>query len=381
VIQGTDKTEPARIMVIDDEAVICDACAQILTDEGYEVVTANNGIAGLEKMKGSKPDVVFVDLKMPGMGGLEVLDRIRGIDKNIVTVVITGYATIESAVDSMKHGALEFLPKPFTPEELAIITWRAVEKHRITVEAERLKNEKEHMRQNFISLVSHELRTPLVAVIQYLEVLSGGILGTMPPEQEKVITRMKIRLNELLLLVNRWLKFARIEETDVRDSFTKFNLKPVIEESLELVKPLAAEKKIELVSSAGADINTVFGDREMIKEVITNIMSNGIKYNHEGGRLSVETMQTADAVIIDITDTGIGIPDEELARVGDEFYRTKREGLAAGSGLGLAIAKKILDIHGGRLEIKSRLDLGSTFSIVLPKAREKNEIVSERSAS
>jgi two-component system sensor histidine kinase/response regulator len=381
MIQGTAKTDPARIMVIDDETVICEACTQILSQEGYQVETANNGSTGLEKARTSKPDVIFVDLKMPGMGGLEVLDRIREIDRNIVAVVITGYATIESAVDSMKHGALEFLPKPFTPEELSIITRRAVEKHRITVEAERLKNEKEHMRQNFISLVSHELRTPLVAVIQYLEVLSGGILGAMPPEQEKVITRMKIRLNELLLLVNRWLKFARIEEMDIRDNFTKFNIRAVIGESLELVKPLAAEKKIELVDSTGADANTVSGDREMIKEVITNIMSNGIKYNREGGRLTVETRQTVDTVIIDITDTGIGIPIEELARVGDEFYRTKREGLAAGSGLGLAIVKKILDIHGGRLEIKSRLDLGSTFSIVLLKTPGNNKTVSERSAS
>ncbi len=378
---GIGRDNTARIMVIDDEEAICDACSKILTCEGYEVTAANNGIDALEKIKGSKPDVVFVDLKMPGMGGLEMIDRTKKIDKNIVTVVITGYATIESAVDSMKHGALEFLPKPFTPEELILITKRAVEKHRITVEAERLKNEKEHMRQNFISLVSHELRTPLVAVMQYLEVLSGGILGTMPTEQERVITRMKIRLNELLLLVNRWLKFARIEETDVRDSFVEFSLRPVIDEALEVVKPLAAEKKLELVNSAVNDLDAVCGDRDMIKEVITNLVSNGIKYNREGGKVTIETRKTSDSVVINITDTGIGIPDEDLARVGEEFYRTKREGLAAGSGLGLAIVKKILDIHGGRLEIKSRLNLGSTFSIVMPKPVKKSGIVSERSLS
>lgn len=377
------KDQSIRLMVIDDETAICDACTQILTQEGYAVVTAHNGNDGLEKAREVRPDIVFVDLKMPGMSGLEVLDRIRELDKNIVPIVITGYATIESAVDSMKHGALEFLPKPFTPEELCIITKRAAEKHGMLVEAERLKKEKDDMRQNFISLVSHELRTPLVAVIQYMEVISGGILGPVPPEQGKVISRMKIRLNELLVLINRWLKFARIEELDIRDGFSDFDLKPVIDEAVEMVTPLAQDKKLKLVnaSGSGASSSIVHGDREMIKEVITNILSNGIKYNREGGRVTVEMRLTGDKVIVDISDTGIGIPAEELAKVGSEFYRTKREGLAAGSGLGLAIVKKILDIHQGSLEIKSKLDLGSSFSIVLSKKEKNNVCMHERSGT
>lgn len=366
--------DPGKVLVIDDEPAIVDACSQILGQEGYSVENARDGRSGLEKAGGFRPDVALVDLKMPGMGGLEVLDRLREIDKNLVPVVITGYATIESAVDSMKHGALEFLPKPFSPEELKIICARALEKHRILVEAERLKAEKESMRMNFISMVSHELRTPLVAVIQYLEVLNAGILGAVSPEHEKIVGRMRIRLNELLLLINRWLKYARIEDQNIKQDFREFRLPPVIEESVEVVRPLAAEKKLQLVCSAAADGQTVYGDREMIKEVITNIISNGIKYNREGGRVTVETREAGESVVVDIADTGMGIPEQDVTRVGEEFYRTKREGLAAGSGLGLAIVKKILDIHGGRLEVSSRLNQGSTFSIHLPKkGRDQKE--------
>ena len=357
-----------KILIIDDEEIICDACAQVLQEAQYLVETSLEGMTGLKKIDSFKPDVVFVDLKMPGMSGMEVLEKIRDKDRNIVTIVITGYATIESAVESMKKGAFDFLPKPFSPDELTIIAGRALEKRKMLLEAERLREEKERMRQNFISMVSHEMRTPLVAVMQYLEVLGGGLAGEINQEQVKIINRMKIRLNELLALISRWLKYARIEELKIKEGFQDFVLSSVIQESLDLVKPLAQEKNIQLIIDPIEEKIIVSGDREMLKEVFMNLFGNGIKYNREKGRVNVQTRLLADSVVIDIIDTGIGIPEEALVDIGEEFYRVKREGLAAGFGLGLAIVKKILDIHGGRLEIKSKVNEGSTFTVYLPRS-------------
>jgi two-component system sensor histidine kinase/response regulator len=357
-----------KILIIDDEEAICDACCQILSGEGCLTEVSFEGVSGLKKLDDFKPDVVFVDLKMPGIGGMEVLAKIAEKDTNIVTIVITGYATIESAVESMKNGAFDFLPKPFTPDELRLITRRALEKRKASLEAERLKEEKEMMRQNFISLVSHELRTPLVAVMQYLEVLGGGIAGTISQEQSRIINRIKIRLNELLALIDRWLKLSRIEELKLKEGFQNFSLAAIINEAVELVQPLADEKNVRLRVKSIAHEILVNGEREMVKEIFTNLLNNGIKYNRENGSVVVESREEGDFWVIDISDTGVGISDDQIPRVTEEFYRIKREGSAAGSGLGLAIVKKILDIHNGKLEIKSTLNQGSTFSVYLPRS-------------
>lgn len=357
----------AKIIIIDDEASIGEACAQILAGEDYQVDTAAEGTTGLKLVDELKPDVVFVDLKMPGISGMEVLESLRKKDQNIVSVVITGYATIESAVESMKKGAYDFLPKPFTPDELRLITRRAVARRRAILESELLREEKERMRQNFVALVSHELRTPLVAVMQYIEVLSGGIAGSLSDEQTKIIGRMKIRLAELLSLIDRWLMLSRIEEVKLKEGFQDFALVSVIKEAVELTRTMASEKKIRVEVNVDRHEPVIHGDRGMIKEVFTNLVTNGIKYNREEGILTVQLRTDDQYWIVDVTDTGLGIPDQELPRIGNEFYRVKREGTAAGSGLGLAIVKKIMDIHDGRLDIKSKVNQGSTFSVYLPR--------------
>lgn len=357
------------VLIIDDEKAICDACSQILVQDGYRVAVSHDGESGLAAVDGHRPDVVIVDLKMPGIDGLEVLRRIRQRDATIASVVITGFATIESAVDSMKVGAFDFLPKPFSPEQLRIITRRALENRRARLEAARLRGEKEKMRQNYISMVSHELRIPLVAVMQYLEVLRNGFAGTISDEQSRITTRMKVRLSELLALIDRWLKLSRLEELKLQEGFKEFSLPPVVKEAIELVEPLAAGKKITVTSPSLDRTAAVYGDREMIKEVIINLVSNGIKYNRDGGTVTVDLRDSGDFWALDVTDTGAGIPREDIPRVTDEFFRVRREGSAAGTGIGLAIVKKIIDIHDGRLEIESAVDQGSTFSAYLPKPR------------
>jgi two-component system sensor histidine kinase/response regulator len=361
-----------KILIIDDEEMICSTCSQVLCQEGYVVETCFNGNSGLVKFDEFNPDIVFVDLKMSGMSGDEVLKQIKEKNKNVVSIVITGYATIESAVESMKNGAFDFLPKPFTPEELRIITRRALEKRRISLETERLRQEKERMRQNFISLVSHELRTPLVAVMQYLEVLitCGNTYG-VSSEQITIINRMKIRLRELLAIIDRWLRLTRIEGLQLKEEFEDFPLSVVIREAIELIEPLAKEKNVRVWIKPSAHSTVVNGDREMLKEVFTNLLNNGIKYNREGGSVVIEVRNEENFWIIDINDTGIGIHEKDIAHIGEEFYRVKREGSTAGCGLGLAIVKKIVDVHSGRLKIKSKLNKGSTFSVYLPQISTK----------
>ena len=148
--------EKSTILIIDDDDSMLDSCSQVFLKEGYQVATAEDGEMGLVKFKDNHPDLVLVDLKMPGKDGIAVLGELRTIDPECVAIVITGYGTIRSAVEAMKHGAYDFLPKPFTPDELRLIVRRGLEKRRYTQETRNLRREKEMMRNNFISMVSHE---------------------------------------------------------------------------------------------------------------------------------------------------------------------------------------------------------------------------------
>ena len=148
------------ILVVDDEESMRDACSKILKKDGFLADTAKDGSAGLEKIEKNKPDLVLVDLKMPGISGMEVLEKIKEIDPNIISVVITGYSTVESAVEAMKKGAYDFLPKPFSPEELRIIIRRGLERRKLILETESLRKEKKLIEENFITMVTHQPSLP-----------------------------------------------------------------------------------------------------------------------------------------------------------------------------------------------------------------------------
>ncbi|MFH2040834.1 MAG: response regulator, partial [Chloroflexota bacterium] len=144
-----DKLESTpRIIIIDDEEVILDSCKQILRKENYQLTTVSNGELGIKLIKETTPDLVFVDLKMPGLSGFEVLKLIQEIDPNIVSIVITGFSTVSSAVEAMKNGAYDFLPKPFNPEEFRLITNRGLDRRKLVLETIALKREKEMLKEH-----------------------------------------------------------------------------------------------------------------------------------------------------------------------------------------------------------------------------------------
>ena len=362
------------ILVIDDEESMRDSCFQILAKDGYLAETAEDGSRGLEKIKETKPDLVLIDLKMPGISGMEVLEKAKEIDPNIITVVITGYATVESAVEAMKKGAYDFLPKPFTPEELRIIIRRGLERRKLIFETESLRREKKLIEENFITMVSHQLRSPLVAILQYFEVILGGMAGEVPENQKDIILKSRNRLENLMNLINDWLDVARLDNGQIVDKLKPLSLKKVIEKLLEEIKPLTADESISLELGSCSKNDLVQGDKETLEQVFSNIIANAIRYNKPKGRVIISIKENKDFIATDVQDTGIGITREHLPFLFDQFYRVKRgEGQKIkGTGLGLSIAKKIVDAHGGSIQVASEPGKGTTFTVLLPKAEKKN---------
>ena len=363
------QVEKERILVIDDEEVIRDSISRAFIKEGFSVRSAADGESGCRLFREFRPDVVLVDLKMPNKSGLEVLAEIEGEDPDVIKIVITGYATISLAVDAMKVGAYDFLPKPFAPQELRRIVGRGIEKRRLMLESKRLRREQENIRRNMVSLVSHELRAPLAATVQYLEVLLGGFAGEISEESRDLISRCDVRLREMIELIGKWLSLATFDPDGIAKQFRDIDLLEVAREAVEGSGPLADEKGVRLLLDSTADLSAVKGDRISLAEVLNNLISNAVKYNRAGGFAKVKLYEQGEEVRLEVSDNGMGIAPEHLSRVFDEFYRIdgRRNAAVRGSGLGLAIVKKLVEAHGGRLQMDSLPGEGTTVQITFRK--------------
>ena len=365
--------EQATVLVIDDERAIRDACCQALSRDGYKTEAAENAEIGLQKARQVKPDVVLVDLKMPGMGGMELLERVQDIDANMVSIVITGYATIESAVEAMKRNAYDFLPKPFTPDHLRIVIKRGLERRKLSIERAQLQQEKEMMKRNFVTLVSHQLRSPLTSVKQYFGVILGGFSGDVDTRQKEMLEKAGKNIDSLLQLIDDWLDMSHIEADNITEGFKPVALTPVLSEILELLKPSAEAKKVAVELDSRGDLPAVEGDRESLKQAFTNLISNAINYTGQDGTVTVSTAEEANNVVVEISDTGVGISEDDIPFIFDEFFRVKSKETRgiSGTGLGLPIAQRIIEAHNGFIRVVSELGKGSTFSVFLPKTEVK----------
>ena len=359
-----------KVVIIDDEESMRDSCRQILEKDGFHAETAENGLIGLNKIKEIDPEIVLIDLKMPGISGLEVLDHVRKINPNTIPIVITGYATVGSAVEAMKMGAYDFLPKPFTPEELRLIIKRGLGRLKLIRETESLRREKKLMEENFITMVSHQLRSPLVAIAQYFEVILGGMAGKVLPQQKDMLKKSQDRLEGLLELINDWLDIARTNGGTIIEKRQPVSLREIIMPLIEFLQPVAQKSKISLNLAPVKGSDMALGDAETLEQVFSNLISNAIKYNQPDGSVEISIKETKDHIATEIKDTGIGISEEHLPFIFDQFYRVSRSESrkTKGSGLGLTIAKKIIDAHGGSIQVASQPGEGSTFTVLLPKA-------------
>jgi len=361
-----------KILIIDDEKKIGDSCSEALKREGWQTVSRLNGETGLAAYSDFQPDVVLLDLRMPDLDGMTVLKRIRARDENAVVVVITGYATIQSAVDSIKRGAFDFLPKPFTPGELRMIARRALERRRLLEEAEILRLDKRRMREDFIAMVSHQLRTPLVAVKQYHDVLLDGITGPLSPDQKDVIFRSRKRVDEMLTLIRDWLALSRMDGNTARAESAPFDLIPLLRDVVEVVCSSAGESSLSISFPSEAAF-PVHGVRDLMREALINVLVNAVRYNREDGKVDIVLERGDGEARIRVIDTGVGIDPDERPRIFEEFFRGSRVKGIPGTGLGLAIVKRILDLHDGAVDVESGPGSGTAVTLRWPDRGDGKE--------
>lgn len=359
--------ERAKLLIIDDEEIVLDSCQQILAGNNFDIRTAQDGNVGVSLITEFQPDLVFVDLKMPGISGFEVLERINEIDPTIVAIVITGFATINSAVEAMQKGAFDFLPKPFTPDELRLITRRGLEKRKLVLETLALRREKEMLRNHFAAIVSHELKSPLAAVQQYLMALSSELSDQLSDDQTRRFERMQTRIDDLMKLIHTWLRAMTVDIDNIRENFGPTSIPDVVSKAVESVQSHAIRKNISIETSMQEKIASVNGDEGTLVEAVVNLIGNSVKYSPIGSEIAVTVEETEDQIFIAVQDNGIGISEEDLPFIFEDFYTGKtKQNTEKSSGLGLALTRRIIEAHEGSISVESVLGQGSTFEICLP---------------
>jgi len=363
----TDKSGKPLILIIDDEEALRDGCSQVLEKAGYAVLTAEQGIEGIKLAREHLPDMAFIDLKMPNISGMEIIEILSRDIPDIVLVMITGFATIVSAVEAMQKGAYDYLPKPFNPDQLRALARRGLEHRNLKIETKRLRVEKDLMERNFITFVSHEMRSPLVVIRQYIEALNEIAGDRFDKDVKEIIERCRKRIQNLEELVEHWLDISRIEDGTFAQQKVSLSLDSIISRSMEEMIPVCRKRGIFLETNIPQKLPQITGDAESLVRVFTNIIGNATKYTPEGGKITVTCQHDEFYINVSIADMGTGIPPDKLPLIFDPFFRCggKNE-KHSGSGLGLTFCKKIMESHKGCIAVSSKEGEGTTFVLTFP---------------
>jgi len=370
----------ANILIVDDEPGIRIGCRRALESAGYKVDEAGSFKQGKEKLASTIYDLVLLDVMLPDGRGIDLLPDIVVMDPETVTIIITGFATVEMAVNAIKRGAYDFISKPFTSELLLLTMEQGLEKRRLSLDAQRLKQveaeaaelarqktEAEHLgafKAQFALTVAHELRAPVAGAQSLLRTLTNGLVGEFSEKQGSILKRLEIRLEELLALINDLLTLAKSKNLNKDTPIKKIPIRPVIQKILEQFESMAAEKGIGVEFDYPESELNVYATEDGLAIILTNLISNAIKYSREGGNVEITVKPDLQFVRVEVRDEGIGIPNAALQKIGEEFFRAPNaqgSGIP-GTGLGLSIVQQYLTYFGGDFSIESKEGEGTTIS-------------------
>ncbi|MBD1935493.1 MULTISPECIES: hybrid sensor histidine kinase/response regulator [Cyanophyceae] len=369
----TQASKTDRILVVDDSPDNLFLVQTILEEEGYQITLAENGRSALAEIEQGPPDLVLLDVMMPGMDGYEVTKRVRDNTKlPFIPILLITAHDHASVVEGLDTGADDFIRKPVQVDEL-LARVRSLLRLKHSVDE---RDQIARQREDFVSWLTHDLRTPIVAAERMLALFQQGALGELAPGMQEAVVTMARSNRNLLAMVNTLLEVYRYEAGRKTLTFSPIDLKQLLQEVIEELTPLAGEKNLSLVLDVGDKdahnkLNSkVVGDRLELHRVFTNLIGNAIKFTDKGSvvvRMVPDTNivdSDTPSLIMEVQDTGPGIPAEDQAVLFERFRQGNHK--RSGSGLGLHLSRRIVEAHQGAIEVKSELGKGSLFRIRLP---------------
>ena len=381
----------AKILIVDDEEGIQKGCRRVLAEHGFHLEAASTIKEGLQKFQDSSFDLVLLDVMLPDGKGIDIIPRLHERDPDLVCVVMTGYATIELAVQAMKAGAYNFITKPFSADLLLLTVNQGLEKRQLSRDVKRLKSFEHEVSQlwslakgeldgfdqlnkDFIGpaafrlTIAHEFRAPITALLSFLILLRKGYVPA--DQQDKIIDSAIERAQDLLDLVDDLMNLTTAKEELSPENRKLHHLAEDLEKVVPTLKAQAQEKglqfSMEIKNRPRVETNPMLMD-----QLWTNLISNAIKYTLPGGTVTIVLEEQDGWAIGSVADTGIGMSPSEQKLIFHEFYRAPRakEMERHGSGLGLSFVKRIIEGYNGTLDVRSEVDQGSCIQFRLPMAK------------
>ncbi|TMA09789.1 MAG: response regulator [Deltaproteobacteria bacterium] len=351
----------ANILVVDDERGPRESLMMILKPY-YNVYTAERGGQAIELVGQVPVDLVTVDLKMPGLPGIKVLEQIKQHDPDIEAIVITGYGSLDTAVQGIRLGAFDYIDKPFDVNHILSLVKRALERRNAKLKLKELKS-------NFLANVSHELRTPLSVVVGFVYLLLNQVIGKLTDEQQKVLEKVYRNSGELLDLIDNVLWMTSLNAGDFLLGKDEFDVGVLLREATKTYEGGLKEKDVHLSLQLPSEEIQMVSDRSKVERIIKNLLNNAVKFTPHG-QITIRADRSADGSTIDfeIVDSGIGMDQEQIETMFEPFQQmdgsSKRE--FSGLGLGLTVARRLTEFLGGSLRVQSQPGVGTRVIVSLP---------------
>ena len=355
-----------QILIVDDNVDLASNLQEILEMAGYSSAIAGNGQAAIALCHDKVFDLGLIDLKLPDMSGVGLIEGLAGLCPEMEYIIITGYASLETAVEAVRlRHVIAYEIKPLNMDHLLALITQVVERRRVEqkiVEYEELNK----LKSNLLSTVSHELRTPLAIIKGYSTMLLDYDRRLGKEEKEQCLESIDKATDRLTELVDSLLDMSRLEAGLLKLEKQSASVLQLMEEAAAEAKLRASSYKI--VTKLRNNLPRMNIDARRIRQVLDNLIDNAIKYSKEATKVVIEARQEGQELLISIADQGVGIPADELTRVFDRMYRIEQRltPKIGGVGLGLAICKGLVEAHDGRIWVESKLRKGSTFYFTLP---------------
>jgi len=367
-----------RLLLVDDEAPFRKTLAKRLQKRGVIALQAGGGEEGLSMLEDHPTDVVVMDVKMPGMSGIEALHRIKDKHVGIEVILLTGHAATQDGVEGIKSGAYDYLTKPVEFDHLLGKIIQAYEKiigkkqqeeaaeYRARIKQQMIATERLASLGTLASGVAHEINNPLAIINQ-----AAGYLSSLLQKQELAEMPRKATFEKTLQIIEKSIIRARnithqllgnVRKTkSILSDVDAFEL---VNETLQLIRKEAQEKEITVDLQTSENLKPIWTDPHQVRQVLINLMSNAIHATSEQGHISIQVEPTAAGISIAVSDSGTGIPKEHLEKIFEPFFSTKAPG--EGTGLGLFVTREIVEKLGGTVAVMSRVGQGTQFTVLIP---------------